>query len=149
MKTYRTIGRRKSAVAQMFIQLSETRGAGLKRSGPSGSPSAQLSPSPGASVFLINNKTIFQYFQNDSNAIETITFLANNLKGIYTIKTFVSGGGLSAQKQAICLALARGIYSSDSQFPKKKGFITQDSRVKERRKYGLKKARKAPQYSKR
>nr|QHN60202.1 ribosomal protein S9 [Caulerpa sertularioides f. longipes] len=131
MKIYRTIGRRKSAVAQMYIQLSETDSQGE------------------ASVFLINNKTLFQYFQNDSNSIETLTLLANNLKGIYTIKIYVSGGGLSAQKQAICLALARGICSLDSQFPKKKGFITQDSRVKERRKYGLKKARKAPQYSKR
>nr|YP_009326834.1 30S ribosomal protein S9 [Caulerpa racemosa]ANJ70737.1 30S ribosomal protein S9 [Caulerpa racemosa] len=133
MKTYRTIGRRKSAVAQMYIQLLET-------------PSAAYGE---ASVFLINNKTIFQYFQNDSNSIETITLLADNLKGIYIIKTHVSGGGLSAQKQAICLALARGICSIHSQFPKKKGFLTQDSRVKERRKYGLKKARKAPQYSKR
>lgn len=131
MNTYRTIGRRKSAVAQMYIQPLETVSQGE------------------ANVFLINNKTIFQYFQNDSNSIETITLLANNLKGIYTIKIHVSGGGLSAQKQAICLALARGICSIDSQFPKKKGFITQDSRVKERRKYGLKKARKAPQYSKR
>lgn len=136
MKTYRTIGRRKSAVAQMYIQLSEIVPAPVPTLGE-------------ASIFLINNKTIFQYFQNDSNSIETITLLANNLKGIYTIKTHVSGGGLSAQKQAICLALARGICSIDSHFPKKKGFLTQDSRVKERRKYGLKKARKAPQYSKR
>nr|YP_009514449.1 30S ribosomal protein S9 [Caulerpa lentillifera]AXG75878.1 30S ribosomal protein S9 [Caulerpa lentillifera]QKS32302.1 30S ribosomal protein S9 [Caulerpa lentillifera]QUV75691.1 ribosomal protein S9 [Caulerpa lentillifera] len=135
MKTYRTLGRRKSAVAQMYIEQSP-------------SPKDQESIS-GSSVFLINKKTIFQYFQNDFNSIESLQLLANHLKGIYKIKTHVSGGGLTAQKQAICLALARGICLIDKQFPKKKGFLTQDSRVKERRKYGLKKARKAPQYSKR
>nr|YP_009519221.1 ribosomal protein S9 [Caulerpa verticillata]AYC65128.1 ribosomal protein S9 [Caulerpa verticillata] len=108
-----------------------------------------------AGPFLINKKTISEYFQNDSNSIKTIEFLINNLndlEDIFTIQARVYGGGLSAQKDAICGALARGICQIDKKFIpilKKKGFLTQDSRIKERRKYGLKKARKAPQYSKR
>lgn len=131
MTKYLAHSRRKCAVAQVHI----IRGA---RSGS----------------LLINKKPIFEYFQNDPNSIKTIQFLINNLDDQFptAIQGWVSGGGLSAQKDAVCGALARGICQIDKKFIpilKKKGFLTQDSRIKERRKYGLKKARKAPQYSKR
>nr|YP_009472519.1 ribosomal protein S9 [Chlorodesmis fastigiata]ARO74212.1 ribosomal protein S9 [Chlorodesmis fastigiata] len=106
-------------------------------------------------TIIINNKTIYDYFQNDKYAIDSIQkFLT--FKGIsippLNIRIQVSGGGNTGQQKAICLALARTFYQMEmgfSEILRKKNLLTQDSRVKERKKYGLKKARKAPQYSKR
>ena len=106
-------------------------------------------------TIIINSKTISDYFQNDKYAIDSIQqFLIFDGIDIppLKIKIQVSGGGNTGQQKAICLALARTLYQMGmgfSEILKKKNLLTQDSRVKERRKYGLKKARKAPQYSKR
>jgi len=70
----------------------------------------------------------------------------------YDAHIVVQGGGLSAQAQAIRLALSKAfveIFPDYRKSFKKPGFLTRDARIKERRKYGLKKARKAPQFSKR
>ena len=68
------------------------------------------------------------------------------------MKVTVIGGGLAGQAGAICHGLARALVKADEAFKpelKKAGFLTRDARAKERKKYGLKKARKAPQFSKR
>ena len=72
--------------------------------------------------------------------------------GKFDISVRVKGGGLSSQADAVRLGIARALVASDPEVRttlKKEGFLTRDARVKERRKYGLKKARKAPQFSKR
>jgi len=75
-----------------------------------------------------------------------------NLEKQFNIVTVVKGGGLTGQAQAIQLGVARQLCQMDHQHRlvlKPFGFLTRDSRIKERKKYGLRKARKAPQYSKR
>ena len=133
---YYGIGRRKSAVAQVFI-LEKT------------------SPTEGGRIILkndviINQKKFFDYFQNDRNTIQNIQQLLKIFDKPFKIMVTVSGGGLTGQKEAICLALAKALMQIGF-YPvlKKQNRLTQDARVKERKKYGLKKARKAPQYSKR
>ena len=106
-------------------------------------------------IISINNKTIYDYFQNDKDAINSVrqflTLDDNIPSSPLNIIIQVSGGGNIGQQKAISLALARTFYQMgfSTNILKKKKLLTQDSRVKERRKYGLKKARKAPQYSKR
>lgn len=103
---------------------------------------------------FINNKKIDDYFQNDLNVLQNIQqvfkiFKLNKHQPL-NMQITVSGGGKTGQKEAICLAIARAL-SKRGLFPlqKKPNLLTQDTRKKERKKYGLKKARKAPQYSKR
>jgi len=75
-----------------------------------------------------------------------------NLEKQFDIVALVNGGGLTGQTQAIQLGVARKLCKMDNQnraILKPFGFLTRDSRIKERKKYGLRKARKAPQYSKR
>lgn len=134
---YYGIGRHKSAIAKVFITKMETK-------------------IEAETIISINNKTVYDYFQNDKDAINSIqqflTFEDNILSSfLLNIIIQVSGGGNIGQQKAISLALARTFYQMglSTNVLKKKKLLTQDSRVKERRKYGLKKARKAPQYSKR
>ena len=110
---------------------------------------------------IINNKKLFDYFQNDQDAIKKIAKYFAIFNQPLIAQITVSGGGTTGQKEAICLALARAFYKlarertltlDENLFIlnlKKKKLLTQDARIKERKKYGLKKARKAPQYSKR
>ena len=148
----RAVGRRKEAVAQ--VQL--VRGTGL---------------------FIINEKPADIYLQNNTFSLlkirspfeavsSDVSVQKNNISeaaspensaAFTEIDTIVKvkGGGLIGQAEAIKLAVARALCLIDQSTNnirkvfKLKGYLTQDSRVKERRKYGLKKARKAPQYSKR
>lgn len=133
---YYGIGRRKSAVAQVFI---------LEKTSDSLKNQTVLKDD-----VIINQKKFFDYFQNDRNTIQNIQQLLKIFAQPSKIMVTVSGGGLSGQKEAICLALARA-FNQSGFYPvlKKQNWLTQDARVKERKKYGLKKARKAPQYSKR
>ena len=133
---YYGIGRRKSAVAQVFI---------LEKTSESLMNQTVLK-----NDVIINQKKFFDYFQNDRNTIQNIQQLLKIFAKPSKIMVTVSGGGLSGQKEAICLALARAFIQSGF-YPvlKEQNWLTQDARVKERKKYGLKKARKAPQYSKR
>jgi small subunit ribosomal protein S9 len=71
---------------------------------------------------------------------------------VYDVDATIVGGGISGQAGALCLGVARALVALDPESRaqlKKAGLLTRDAREKERRKYGLKKARKAPQYSKR
>ncbi|KWX09435.1 30S ribosomal protein S9, partial [Carbonactinospora thermoautotrophica] len=80
-------------------------------------------------------------------------FKVLELEGKYDVIARITGGGVSGQAGALRLGIARALNEADTEANrpalKKAGFLTRDARVKERKKYGLKKARKAPQYSKR
>jgi len=113
----------------------------------------QLVPGSGANI-VVNGKPVSDYFQNNSVYLQNL-FSATDLVKTevkYDAHITVQGGGLSAQAQAIRLALSKAfveVFPDYRKSFKKPGFLTRDARIKERRKYGLKKARKAPQFSKR
>jgi len=121
-------GRRKNAVARVWLR-------------------------PGSGRFLVNDKEISEYF-----TVPTLEMHARQpleltgTEGRFDVLCRVTGGGISGQAGAIRHGLARALLKVDREFRtvlKKAGLLTRDPRVKERRKYGLKKARKAPQFSKR
>jgi small subunit ribosomal protein S9 len=105
--------------------------------------------------FLVNGKPVAEYFHNSRVYLQTLevaTSLVKTKPENYDVDIIVSGGGLSAQAQAIRLALSKAfvdVFPDSRTAFKKPGFLTRDARIKERRKYGLKKARKASQFSKR
>lgn len=105
-------------------------------------------------TFLVNNKSLSSYFQDNPIFLKPITNIYDLLKTDQKFSAIikVEGGGLSAQAQATRLALSKaflGFFPNSRGHFKKEGFLTRDSRIKERKKYGLKKARKASQFSKR
>jgi len=126
---YFGIGRRKSSVAKVILV-------------------------PGTGSMVVNNKPGELYLQYNSqyiNASKTpLTTLG--IENQYNMYINAHGGGLKGQADAIKLGVARALcyMSPDNRFSlKSEGLLTRDSRRKERKKYGLKKARKAPQFSKR
>ena len=147
---YYGIGRRKSAIARVSIFSTKTK---IKQQETNFQVFDDFSQDQ--LKIIINKKKVFDYFQNDQDAIQNILqfFKIKIFDQPLTAQITVSGGGTTGQKEAICLALARAFYQMDNNLFllnfKKKKLLTQDARVKERKKYGLKKARKAPQYSKR
>ena len=109
---------------------------------------------PGTGNFSINEgRTLTDYFPNLAIRrviLEPLEVL--ELTKSYDIIAIIEGGGISGQAGALRHGIARALIALDPELRpalKKEGFLTRDSRIKERRKYGLKKARKAPQYSKR
>ncbi|MFL6164024.1 MAG: 30S ribosomal protein S9 [Jatrophihabitantaceae bacterium] len=108
---------------------------------------------PGTGNFKLNGRTIEDYFPNKVHQqLIREPFVTLDKDGQYDVIATLSGGGVTGQAGALRLAIARaliGIEADDRPALKKAGFLTRDARVKERKKYGLKKARKAPQYSKR
>jgi small subunit ribosomal protein S9 len=79
-------------------------------------------------------------------------FIATDTVGKFNVEIKVTGGGVTGQASAIRHGIARALVKADEQFKpllRQEGLLTRDSRVKERKKYGLKRARKAPQYTKR
>jgi small subunit ribosomal protein S9 len=127
MKFYGT-GRRKNAIAKVWI-------------------------SPGNGAMSVNEKELDQYF--GKKTLEMIVRQPLELTstlGKYDIIARVKGGGVSGQAGAVRHGIARALVQADAELRpalKTAGFITRDPRMKERRKYGLKKARKASQFSKR
>ena len=108
---------------------------------------------PGTGNITINDKSIDEYF-----GLETLKLIVNQpfavtaTEGKYDIICRVNGGGLSGQAGAIRHGLARALLQADEAMRpalKAAGFLTRDPRMKERKKYGLKAARRAPQFSKR
>ncbi|MCQ2361466.1 MAG: 30S ribosomal protein S9 [Acidaminococcaceae bacterium] len=108
---------------------------------------------PGDGKITINDKPLTEYF-----GLKTLELIVNqpldvtDTKGKYDVIANVFGGGFSGQAGAVRHGIARALLKIDMDFRaslKKAGLLTRDPRVKERRKYGLKKARKASQYSKR
>jgi len=108
---------------------------------------------PGTGQYRLNGRTLEEYFPNKvhQQAINE-PFVTLEKTGQYDVVARLQGGGISGQAGALRLAIARALVEAeadDRPALKKEGFLTRDARVKERKKYGLKKARKAPQYSKR
>jgi small subunit ribosomal protein S9 len=109
---------------------------------------------PGTGVWKINGRTLEGYFPNKVHQqIVNEPFKVLELDDRYDVIARISGGGTSGQAGALRLGVARSLNSADEDANratlKKAGFLTRDSRAIERKKAGLKKARKAPQYSKR
>jgi small subunit ribosomal protein S9 len=108
---------------------------------------------PGSGAFTLNGTSLEMYFPNKVHQqLIREPLLTVNRPESYDVIGNLSGGGTSGQAGALRLAIARALVElnvDDRPALKKAGFLTRDARVKERKKYGLKKARKAPQYSKR
>ncbi len=107
----------------------------------------------GSGAWTINGRPLEDFFPSQ---IQRMTvnepFALSRLEGQYDVTVKVTGGGVSGQAGAIRHAVARALADLDPDLRpalKRAGLLTRDAREKERRKYGLKKARKAPQYSKR
>ena len=108
---------------------------------------------PGTGVITINKRDIDEYF-----GLETLKLIVNQpfgtteTTGKFDVVAKVCGGGLSGQAGAIRHGVAKALLEADAEFRpalKKAGLLTRDPRMKERKKYGLKAARRAPQFSKR
>ena len=123
-----TTGRRKAAIARVRIR-------------------------PGTGVITINKRALEDYFPNSTHRmVITEPLRLTSLEETYDIDATMDGGGTTGQAGALRLGIARALIELDPELRpalKKAGFLTRDSREKESKKYGLKKARKAPQYSKR
>jgi len=108
---------------------------------------------PGSGSFTLNGRTLDSYFPNKvhQQLIKEPLVILEKAE-IYNVIARLHGGGVTGQAGALRLAIARALIEldeTDRPALKKAGFLTRDARATERKKYGLKKARKAPQYSKR
>ncbi len=115
---------------------------------------ARVRIAPGTGQWTINGRALDVYFPNKVHQqLVNDPFTILDLDGRYDVIARIEGGGTSGQAGALRLGIARALNSIDLEANrpelKKAGFLSRDARVKERRKAGLKKARKAPQYSKR
>jgi small subunit ribosomal protein S9 len=108
---------------------------------------------PGTGQWQINGRTLQEYFPNKVHQqIVSEPLVTLGAENEFDVIARISGGGVTGQAGALRLGVARALTLIDVENRpalKKAGFLTRDARVKERKKYGLKKARKAPQYSKR
>ena len=123
------LGKRKQAIARVFLI-------------------------PGEGNLIINKVSGNKYLQYNDTYLTSVwaPLKKLNLEKQFDIIALVNGGGLTGQSEAIQLGVARQICKIEKEnrsILKPFGFLTRDSRIKERKKYGLRKARKAPQYSKR
>jgi small subunit ribosomal protein S9 len=128
-KTNIGLGKRKQAIARVFLV-------------------------PGQGNLIINNIPGDKYLQYNETYLNNVflPFKKLNLERQFDIVAIVKGGGLTGQADAVKLGVSRLLSKMDKEnriILKPFGFLTRDSRIKERKKYGLRKARKAPQYSKR
>jgi small subunit ribosomal protein S9 len=107
----------------------------------------------GSGQFTLNGRTLEAYFPNKVHQqLIREPFVTLERDGQYDVVATLKGGGVTGQAGALRLGIARSLIDiepEDRPALKKAGFLTRDPRAKERKKYGLKKARKAPQYSKR
>ena len=109
---------------------------------------------PGSGQWTINGRTLEDYFPNKVHQqLVTDPFTVAGVEGSYDVIVRIHGGGITGQAGALRLGVARALNAVDTEASrpalKKAGMLTRDSRIIERKKAGLKKARKAPQYSKR
>jgi small subunit ribosomal protein S9 len=123
-----TVGRRKEAVVRIRLM-------------------------PGTGNYTLNGKSLAEYFPNKVHQqLINDPFVVTERTEIFDVHARLHGGGTSGQAGALRLAIARALIEvqpEDRPALKRAGFLTRDPRMIERKKYGLKKARKAPQYSKR
>jgi small subunit ribosomal protein S9 len=108
---------------------------------------------PGTGVITVNGRTIEEYFPTPTHRmVLTEPLKITETADVYDVDATLNGGGPSGQAGALRHGIARALIELDPDLRpvlKKAGFLTRDAREKESKKYGLKKARKAPQYSKR
>jgi small subunit ribosomal protein S9 len=109
---------------------------------------------PGSGQWTINGRTLEDYFPNKVHQqLVSEPFVAASVSGSYDVMARIHGGGVTGQAGALRLGIARALNAVDAEASravlKKAGLLTRDARVIERKKAGLKKARKAPQFSKR
>ena len=108
---------------------------------------------PGTGAITVNGKSVDEYFGLETlKLIIAQPFGVSETEGKFDVVANVQGGGLSGQAGAIRHGIARALVVADAENRpalKKAGFLTRDPRMKERKKYGLKAARRAPQFSKR
>jgi small subunit ribosomal protein S9 len=114
---------------------------------------ARVRITPGTGKWQINDRTLDEYFPNKVHQqLINEPFVALGADNAFDVVARITGGGVTGQAGALRLGLARALILVDADSRpalKRAGFLTRDARVKERKKAGLKKARKAPQYSKR
>ncbi len=108
---------------------------------------------PGDGAFVVNGKPAEEFFSREGDLDVALAPLRLvEVDGKFTISVVVAGGGVTGQTEAIRHGVARALLEADPEFRpalKRAGFLTRDPRAKERKKAGLKRARKAPQYTKR
>jgi small subunit ribosomal protein S9 len=114
---------------------------------------ARVRIAPGTGQWLINDRPLEVFFPNKVHQqLISEPLVTLGAEGQFDVIARVSGGGVTGQAGALRLGIARALTLVDPENRatlKRAGFLTRDARIKERKKYGLKKARKAPQYSKR
>ena len=114
---------------------------------------ARVRVRPGAGTITVNRRSLEDYFPSAVHRmIVSEPLKVTNTDEVYDVDATIDGGGTSGQAGALRLGISRAIAELDPEQRsslKKAGFLTRDAREKESKKYGLKKARKAPQYSKR
>jgi small subunit ribosomal protein S9 len=114
---------------------------------------ARVRVRPGGGAITVNQRDVAVYFPNKAHQmILSEPLRITSTDEVYDIDVSIVGGGVSGQAGALRLGIARALVELDPETRpslKKAGFLTRDQREKESKKYGLKKARKAPQYSKR
>ncbi len=138
-KYYETVGRRKESIARVRLFTKKSTDA--------------VASSEEKAIVTVNKKSYINYF-TDVNLQHIVESPLRKLKSLnrFKVTVIVNGGGIAGQAGAIKHGISRALELFDGNFRKKlkkSGFLTRDSRAKERRKYGLKKARKAPQWNKR
>ena len=108
---------------------------------------------PGEGRVVINGRDIEEYFPSPTHrSLATEPLRVTDTTSVYDVDATIAGGGLTGQAGALRLGIARSLETLDGDSReklKRSGLLTRDARKKESKKYGLKKARKAPQYSKR
>ena len=117
------------------------------------SATARVRLYPGEPGFVVNGKPAEEYFsRRDDIAVALEPLEATGTTGAFLVSVLVAGGGISGQAGAVRHGVARALLAVDPEHRlalRKGGFLTRDPRAKERKKPGLKRARKAPQYTKR
>jgi small subunit ribosomal protein S9 len=115
--------------------------------------SARVRLYPGTGTIMVNEKQAEVYFPRETDMLAiTRPLSVTDTASSYNISIHVVGGGLTGQSDAAAMGIARALCIADENLRpvlKKNGFLERDARAKERKKYGLKRARKAPQYTKR
>jgi small subunit ribosomal protein S9 len=128
-KYIETVGRRKEAIARVRLMESKT------------------------NSITVNDKALVDFFKTENlQTVASEALLGTELPQTFAVTAKVNGGGVSSQAESIRLGISRAIVKFDEEKRKelkKKGFLKRDPRAKERRKFGLKKARKSAQWSKR
>lgn len=129
MQYYEGLGRRKVATARVRLLPGET------------------------NVFVVNNKPFEEYFVREIDKMAILSPLkVTGTEGRFGLSVKVTGGGITGQADAVKLGIARALLKADPDYRlrlRQYGLLTRDPRAKERKKPGLKRARKAPQYTKR